>query len=103
MVTDPEIAGTLQAETNPQKAAERLIAIANENGGADNISVIVISPGKRIQRMAFLAAPRGAQTRELKRLGERTLKCPNSASCSKVKPSQKCHWQPPGYDRPVAG
>ena len=42
MVTDPEIAGTLQAETNPQKAAERLIAIANENGGADNISVIVI-------------------------------------------------------------
>jgi PPM family protein phosphatase len=42
MVTEPEIAGTLQAETDPQKASERLIAIANENGGADNISVIVI-------------------------------------------------------------
>ena len=42
MVTDPEIAGTLQAETDPQKAAYRLIALANENGGADNISVIVI-------------------------------------------------------------
>jgi protein phosphatase len=42
MVTDPEIAGTLQAETDPQKAAERLIALANENGGADNISVIVL-------------------------------------------------------------
>lgn len=42
MVTDPEIAGTLQAETDPQKAATRLVAIANENGGADNISVIVI-------------------------------------------------------------
>jgi serine/threonine protein phosphatase PrpC len=42
MITDPEIAGTLQAETDPQKAAERLIAIANENGGIDNISVIVI-------------------------------------------------------------
>ena len=42
MVTDPEIAGTLQAETDPQKASERLIAIANENGGADNISVIVV-------------------------------------------------------------
>src|SRR5256885_6889330 len=39
MVTDPEIAGTLQAETNPQKAAERLIAIANENGGAHTTSV----------------------------------------------------------------
>jgi len=42
MVTDPEIAGTLQAETDPQKASQRLIALANENGGADNISVIVI-------------------------------------------------------------
>lgn len=42
MVTEPEIAGTLQAETDPQKAAARLIALANENGGADNISVIVI-------------------------------------------------------------
>jgi protein phosphatase len=42
MATDPEIAGTLQAETDPQKAAQRLIALANENGGADNISVIVI-------------------------------------------------------------
>lgn len=42
MVTDPEIAGTLLAETDPQKAAERLIAIANDTGGVDNISVIVI-------------------------------------------------------------
>ena len=42
MVTDPEIAGTLQAETDPQKASERLIALANETGGVDNISVIVI-------------------------------------------------------------
>jgi protein phosphatase len=42
MVTEPEIAGTLQAEMDPQKAAERLVALANENGGADNISVIVV-------------------------------------------------------------
>lgn len=42
MVTEPEIAGTLQAETDPQKAADRLVALANENGGADNISVIVV-------------------------------------------------------------
>jgi len=42
MITDPEIAGTLQAETDPQKASERLIAIANDTGGVDNISVIVI-------------------------------------------------------------
>ncbi len=42
MVTEPEIAGTLQAETDPQKAAERLVALANEYGGADNVTVIVV-------------------------------------------------------------
>jgi serine/threonine protein phosphatase PrpC len=42
MVTEPEIAGALQAETIPSTAAERLIALANENGGIDNVSVIVV-------------------------------------------------------------
>jgi protein phosphatase len=42
MVTEPEIAGTLQAETNPTRAAEKLIALANERGGLDNITVIVV-------------------------------------------------------------
>jgi serine/threonine protein phosphatase PrpC len=42
MVTEPEIAGALQAETVPSAAAERLIALANENGGVDNITVIVV-------------------------------------------------------------
>lgn len=45
MVTDPEIAGTLQAETDPEKAARRLIALANEGGGQDNITVIVARVG----------------------------------------------------------
>ena len=49
MVTDPEIAGTLQAETNPARAAEKLVALANEYGGADNVTVIVIrlEPGSK--------------------------------------------------------
>jgi serine/threonine protein phosphatase PrpC len=42
MVTEPEIAGALQAETVPAAAAERLIALANENGGIDNVTVIVV-------------------------------------------------------------
>jgi PPM family protein phosphatase len=42
MVTEPEIAGTLQAETDPVKASERLVALANESGGADNITVVVV-------------------------------------------------------------
>jgi serine/threonine protein phosphatase PrpC len=41
MVTEPEIAGTLQAETNPASAAQKLIELANGNGGLDNITVIV--------------------------------------------------------------
>jgi protein phosphatase len=42
MVTEPEIAGALQAEIVPSAAAERLIALANENGGIDNVTVIVV-------------------------------------------------------------
>jgi protein phosphatase len=42
MVTEPEIAGTLQAETDPTKAAEKLVALANERGGADNVTVVVV-------------------------------------------------------------
>jgi serine/threonine protein phosphatase PrpC len=42
MVTEPEIAGTLQAETDPVKAAEKLIALANDRAGADNITVVVV-------------------------------------------------------------
>ncbi|MGB7281362.1 MAG: Stp1/IreP family PP2C-type Ser/Thr phosphatase [Candidatus Acidiferrum sp.] len=45
MVTEPEIAGTLQAETDPTKAAEKLIELANERGGVDNITVIVVRVG----------------------------------------------------------
>jgi len=45
MVTEPEIAGAVQAESHPEKAAERLVALANDYGGADNITVIVIRFG----------------------------------------------------------
>ncbi len=41
MVTEPEIAGALQSETNPTTAAQKLVALANESGGLDNITVIV--------------------------------------------------------------
>ncbi len=41
MVTEPEIAGALQAETDPAAAAQKLVDLANENGGLDNVTVIV--------------------------------------------------------------
>lgn len=42
MVTEPEIAGTLQAEPDPNKAAQKLVELANERGGSDNITVVVV-------------------------------------------------------------
>jgi PPM family protein phosphatase len=42
MVTDPEIASTLLTSTSAQEAADRLIDLANDYGGVDNISAIVI-------------------------------------------------------------
>jgi PPM family protein phosphatase len=42
MVTDPEIASTLLTSTSAQNAADRLVDLANENGGVDNVSVIVV-------------------------------------------------------------
>ena len=45
MVIEPEIAGTLQAEPDATVAAQKLVELANERGGADNITVIVVRIG----------------------------------------------------------
>jgi serine/threonine protein phosphatase PrpC len=42
MVTDPEIASTLLTSGSAQESANRLVDLANENGGVDNVSVIVL-------------------------------------------------------------
>ena len=42
MVTDPEIASTLLTSASAQESADRLVDLANENGGVDNVSVIVL-------------------------------------------------------------
>jgi serine/threonine protein phosphatase PrpC len=41
MVTEPEIAGVLQSETDPASAAQKLVDLANERGGMDNVTVVV--------------------------------------------------------------
>ena len=43
MVSDEEIASTLLTTTGAQAAAERLIDLANENGGVDNSTAIIVS------------------------------------------------------------
>jgi serine/threonine protein phosphatase PrpC len=42
MVTDEAIAATLRAEPEPQSACAKLVAQANEAGGRDNITVVVV-------------------------------------------------------------
>jgi protein phosphatase len=41
MVPDEEVAAVLQAEADPERASERLVALANEKGGKDNVTVVV--------------------------------------------------------------
>jgi len=41
VVTEPEIAGVLQAETDPLRGGEELVSLANERGGPDNITVVI--------------------------------------------------------------
>ena len=42
MVRDPDMAQILARATSPQMACDMLIQGANQNGGKDNISVIVV-------------------------------------------------------------
>lgn len=41
MVPEAEIVATLQAEGDPKRACERLIEMANANGGKDNVTAVV--------------------------------------------------------------
>ena len=61
MVTEPEIAGTLQAETLPNVAAEKLVALANERGGIDNVTVIVVRFEDESNKGWFSWMKRGAK------------------------------------------
>ena len=45
MVIEPEIAATLQTEPDATRAAQKLVDLANEAGGADNITVVVVRIG----------------------------------------------------------
>jgi len=42
MVTDDVIAAVLETELEPEAAATKLVALANEAGGRDNITVLIV-------------------------------------------------------------
>ena len=45
MVRDPQIAAVLRGAENPSLACRRLVKAANDNGGEDNIGVVVVHVG----------------------------------------------------------
>ncbi len=72
MVTDPEIASTLLTVEPAQAAADRLVELANDYGGEDNVTVIVVrfeaSPSGLLARMRRWTGFSGEQpTRNLLR------------------------------------
>jgi serine/threonine protein phosphatase PrpC len=42
MISDEAIAGPLREESDPQAAAERLVELANQAGGEDNVTVVIV-------------------------------------------------------------
>lgn len=55
MVPDEDIAEVLDTATDPQEAADRLVEIANEAGGEDNITVVVLDT--RAEALEAAGAP----------------------------------------------
>jgi len=66
MVTDPEIASTLMTVESAQAAADRLVELANEYGGEDNVTVIVLRArsggGGLLSRLRQWSSGRGQQS-----------------------------------------
>ena len=77
MVTDPEIASTLLTSTSAQEAADRLVDLANENGGVDNVSVIVLRVLAEVRRRA--GTPEDLETKLRVRL--RRLRLEETHAC----------------------
>jgi protein phosphatase len=48
MVRDSEIASLLLENSDAQTSADRLVLLANEHGGEDNVSVIVVHIGDAV-------------------------------------------------------
>jgi serine/threonine protein phosphatase PrpC len=43
MLADEEIRDAALAEKDPKKLCEKLVELANEKGGVDNVTVVVVS------------------------------------------------------------
>ena len=59
VVPDPDIEGLLASGSQDElwPLAQRLVAVANERGGPDNISIILVRPGERFARETPAVSP----------------------------------------------
>ena len=55
MANDAEIATVLESQTPMEQKADRLITLANEHGGRDNISVLLIQAGAADKRRGLIS------------------------------------------------
>lgn len=60
MLTDPEIEQILATSPSPSNAVDRLVARANDEGGHDNITAVVVSIGEGTGRRRALSGTRAA-------------------------------------------
>ncbi len=74
MLEDAEIAALLEANPDPQDAARALVAAANEAGGQDNITVVVVDIGGSSRGRGWRAAraSRGSGTADAGEAGAST-------------------------------
>ena len=66
-VPDSEIASVLRRRSKPEKAAEELVALANEAGGADNVTVVVVDVLDDDDRAAKASANVGGEVKAMPR------------------------------------
>ena len=93
MLEDAEIEAVLRSESEPQAAAELLVARANEAGGEDNITVVIVAVGD---------SDSGAATNLASATGGRPAgSAPPSSRASEA--DDLSDRQPPAEARPLSG
>lgn len=67
-VDDEQIAVILRAQVHPQGAANQLVQVANDNGGRDNITVVVVDIVDEVPAVAPLVEPLTPRTPQKSRV-----------------------------------
>lgn len=83
MIAVDRIAEVLRDEADPQRAADRLVELANEAGGDDNITVVVVDVGKGA---SIASPPLGAPARTDTDPGQHLDEPPSDMTAARARP-----------------